>query len=145
MPADTVTIKPDMRVIHPEYGDITEDVARELAAIRQEDHRNLVRDAERLQAALVAEMPGEAIVNKSFALKARIHPAIYAHWRMKHGAGFWKHDMEWFLKKNPQCRVRSRPANAKVMLLGAEIPPAAPIVAPAPRRGPVGKRGRWAS
>lgn len=137
MVSETVTIKPDMRVIHPEYGDITEDVARELAAERQRDHQRLVREADRMQAAIVAARPGDAVLHKGFALKAQIHPAIYMHWRMKHGRGFWKHDMEWFLKKNPQCRVRSKPLNPSIV-----VPDLSSI---APRRsGPTGKRGRWA-
>lgn len=137
MISDVVTIKPDMRVIHPEYGDITEDVARELAAERKRDHERLVREAERMQAEIARSLPGDAVTRPDFALKAAIHPAIHAHWRMKHGRGFWKHEMDWFLKKNPQCRVRSRPANPTVV-----VPDLSDL---GPRRsGPTGKRGRWA-
>lgn len=139
MVSDTVTIKPDLRIIHPEFGDITEDVARELAAERQRDHERLVREADRLQAEITAARPGEAVMHKHFALKAQIHPAIYAHWRMKHGKGFWKHEMDWFLKRNPQCRVKSRPLNPTVRV-GVELPGAEPR-----RSGPFTRRGRWSS
>jgi hypothetical protein len=136
---EMVTIKPDLRVIHPEYGDITEDVARAMAEIRQEDHAALVRDAERLQATIAAGRPGNAVVRKNFALKAEIHPAVHAHWRMRHGAGFWKHELDWFLKRNPQCRVRAEAANPTVV-----VPDVSGILTSKPVRGPVGKRGRWA-
>jgi hypothetical protein len=137
MSEEIVTIKPDMRVIHPEYGDMTEDVARAMAEIRREDHQRLVRDAERLQTEIAAARTGRAVIHKGFALKAEIHPAIFAHWRMREGPGFWKHDMNWFLKKNPQCRVPLQSANPTIVV------PAMP--AKAARVGPVGKRGRWAA
>lgn len=134
---ETVTIKPDMRVIHPEYGDITEDVARELAAIRQEDHKQLVKHADRMQAEISSARSGTAVLHRNFALKAQIHPAIYAHWRMKHGKGFWKHEMDWFLKKNPQCRVRSKPLNSSVVVPDLSALPV--------RSGPITRKGRWST
>lgn len=136
MISETVTIKPDMRVIHPEYGDITEDVARELAEERKRDHERLIHNAERMQAEITRSLPGDAITNKHFALKAAIHPAIHAAWRMKYGRGFWKHELDWFLKRNPQCRVRSRPASTTII-----VPD---LSALSPRRsGPCTRRGRW--
>lgn len=141
MVSDTVTIKPDMRVVHPEYGDITEDVARELAAIRRADHEQLVRDADRWQAQIIAARPGEAVVQKGFALKAEIHPAIVSHWRMRYGAGFWKHELDWFLKKNPKCRVKNRSAKPTIVVPALSLSNGPAVTA---RVGPVGRRGRWA-
>lgn len=146
MVSETVTIKPDLRVIHPEYGDMTEDVARAMAEIRAEDHAKLIRDAERMQAAITAARPGDAYIQKNFALKAEIHPAIFAHWRMKHGKEFWKHEMDWFLKKNPQCRVRSR--SQKTTLNLGTLPPSQVSglsLQVSPSRPRVVGRGRWSA
>lgn len=137
MVADTVTIKPDMRVIHPEYGDITEEVAREMANIRREDHERLVKEAVQRNKVIAAVRPGQAFVKKGFALKAEIDPAVVAYWRMKYGPGFWKHELDWYLKKNPECRVKSVSEKTAVNLGGHAIPP---------RRtggGTRAKRGRW--
>lgn len=131
------TVKPDLRVEHPDFGDITEDVARELALMRQEDHRRLVLEAEQCQRAITQARPGEAKIQKAFALKAEIDPRVHAYWRMREGPGFWKHELDWFLKKNPQCRVKSVSANPSIIHPG--------LPAGAARRGPVGKRGRWAA
>lgn len=137
MKDEIVTIKPDMRVIHPEYGDMTEEVAQAMAEIRREDNERLVRDAERLQAEIAAARPGRAVINKAFALKAEIHPAIHAYWRMREGPGFWKNEMDWFLKRHPQVRVPLQSAAPKIVVPDL---PAKPL-----RHGPVGKRGRWAA
>lgn len=137
---EVVTIKPDMRVIHPEYGDITEDVARELANIRREDHEKLVKDAVARNQRIAAARPGQAVVKKGFALKAEIDPAVHAYWRMREGPGFWKNELEWYLKKNPECRVKSVSEKAAVNFGGHGLPQ--------PRRtggGSQARRGRWAT
>lgn len=136
MDAETVTIKPDMRVIHPEHGDITEDVAREMAQLRREDNERLVRDAARLQSRIAAGRPGDAVVHNGFALKAEIHPAIYSYWRMREGKGFWASELKSFLKKHPECRVKARSANPTILVPDMGAIPS--------RRGPTGRRGRWA-
>jgi hypothetical protein len=133
---ETVTIKPDMRVIHPDHGDITEDVARELAKLRIEEHERLVKDAAAQQAAIVQARPGQAYIKSAFALKAEIDPQVHAYWRMREGAGFWKHELDWFLKKHPQCRVKSIAANPTLLVDGFRDV--------APRSIRSARRGRWA-
>ena len=140
MSADTVIIKSDLRIIHPDYGDMTEEVAREMAAIRREDNERLVHEAARMQAEIAAARPGDAVIHDGFALKAQIHPGVHAYWRMREGPGFWKHELGSMMKKFPELRVRARPANPTVRVDGLKGSEAI-----APRRGPVGKRGRWAA
>lgn len=133
MPAanDIVTIKPDLRVHHPEYGDMTEDVARALAEIRQQDQERLYREAQARQLAIAQATPGEARICDGFALKAQIDPGIVSYWRMREGAGFWKHELDWFLKRHPECAVKRK---SDVFA----------VTAPGTRTGVTGKRGRWA-
>lgn len=135
MVARTVTISPALEVHHPDFGDMTEDVARALAQLRREDHERLVREAEQRQRAIVQARPGEAVMHKEFAVAAEIDPAVVSHWRMRYGPGFWKHELKWFLKKNPQCAVKSRPLNPTVVV--PEMPATL-------RKGPSARRGRWA-
>jgi hypothetical protein len=104
--------------------------------VRREDHERLVHEAAAMQRQIAAQRPGEAVIHKGFALKAEIHPAIYAHWRMRYGKGFWKHDLDWFLKKNPECRVKQRAEKPTIL-----VPSLGGI---APSRPVTGRRGRWA-
>lgn len=135
-----VTIKPDMRIVHPELGDITEDVARELAAETHRDDLRLAAEAEARQALLAASAPGEARVTPGFALKARIDPQVHAYWLRREGPGFWKHELDFMLKRHPELRVRARPDNPTVLVDGFRGTAAAARPATAPRRG-----GRWHS
>lgn len=140
--AETVTIKPDMRVIHPDHGDITEDVARELANLRREEHEQLVRNAAQQQAAIVQARPGQAYIKRSFALKAEIDPQVHAYWRMREGPGFWKNELDWFLKKNPECRVKSVAENPTVRVDGFKT--AEPVRQAQGFSPRAGRKGRWA-
>ena len=132
MVSEVVTIKPDLRIHHPEYGDLTEDVARELALLRQEEHARLYRNAARQQAALVRARPGEAVRHDTYRLKAELDPQVHAYWRMREGPGFWKHELDWFLKRHPECAVPTVAAAPAVRVDGLRGRPR------------LGRRGRWA-
>ncbi len=136
----------EFRVIHPDYGDMTGEVYEEMKRMIQAEHEETMRHAERWQAEIAAATPGDAIIHDNFALKAQIHPRIVSYWRMREGRGFWKHELDNFLKKNPACRVKQRSANPTVRIgtTLAESRTAALRGAEPLTRGPVGKRGRWA-
>ena len=131
---DNVTIKPDLRVHHPEYGDITEDVARELARMTREDDEQLAHTAYARQAAIVAARPGDGRIANGFALNSEVDARIYDFWRRREGGGGGARErLRWFKKKHPELfNVRLRPDNPTVRL------------STLPAYRVTGKRGRWA-
>ena len=127
--------KPPMRIVHPDHGDMTADVYFELRKLIQEEHEAEMADIERAQQEIAAGTPGAAIIQKGFALKAQIDPRVHAYWRMREGPEFWKHELDWFLKRHPECGVRQKSAKPTVLVGGQ----------PKQRGRVVGKRGRWAA
>lgn len=130
-----VTITQDLRVLSEEYGDITEDVAREMAAVRMEEFDRDMAQADARQAALWQSTQGEGRVAKFGAIKAQIDPFVFAHWEQRYGHGFFgeKGNLEWFLKKCPAARVKAR--SDRLTVQGVSMPG---------RTGVRGRRGRWA-
>lgn len=130
-------VKPDWRIVHPDHGDITEDVARELARVEHEDNEKLFREATARQAMIARENERGGRLTKGFALKANIDGRIYDYWRKREGKDFWKHEMPNMLKRHPEFAVRCRPDNPTLRVDGFKDTPLARTSAP--RRG-----GRWA-
>jgi len=128
-------VKPDMRIVHPDHGDITEDVARELARVEQEDNEELFRTAAARQAMIAKQNAQGGRLTPGFALKANIDHRIYDYWRKREGRGFWKSEMDWFLKRHPECAVRCTPDNPTLRIDGFK---GTALAGTAPRRG-----GRW--
>lgn len=128
-----VKAKPDFQFVHPEYGDISAEVYAELTAMIQAEHEAALQDMERSQQAIAAAQPGPALIHKEFALKASIDPRVVSYWRMREGAGFWKHELDRYLKKHPECRVKQQAMKPTVRL--SEMP----------SYRVTGKRGRWAA
>lgn len=126
-------VKPDWRIVHPDHGDITEDVARELARVEHEDNEKLFREATARQAIIARENAQGGRLTKGFALKANIDGRIFDYWRKREGKDFWKHEMGAMLKRHPELAVRCRPDNPTVRIDGFKAQPSTPT------RG-----GRWA-
>ena len=125
-------VKPDMRVVHPDYGDITEDVCRELAEMQREDDDQLFKEAAARQAILAADNIKGARLNRNFALKANIDGRIYDYWRRREGKDFWKHELGYMMKRHPELRLNYIPDAPTVRVDGFKGR------ATAPSRG-----GRW--
>lgn len=125
-------VKPDMRMIHPDHGDITADVAAELAAIEQADNDELFAEAGARQAALAKEYENGARLSKGFALKANIDGRIYDYWRKREGKDFWKHELGFMMKRHPELRLKHVSDHTTLLMPGRK--------ATAPARG-----GRWSA
>lgn len=123
-----------MEVHHPDFGDMTEDVARELAALR--DVRNLedVLDAGSRQEHIAATCGTEMTYGKGGVRQlAQIDEKVFNYWEAREGRDFWKHELNWMLKRHPEMAVRARSANPTISLRTK------------PQYAVTGKRGRWAA
>lgn len=125
--ANSIRVTPEMRVFHPKFGEITEDVAREMAAMTAYDDEILFATADARQAQILAAQPGPARITPGFALKAQIDPRVHDYWRRREGAGFWKHELKNMIRRHPELGVKAVSDQSRVSF------------ATAPRRG-----GRWA-
>lgn len=124
---------PDMRIVDPDHGDITEDVARELAILRQQETERIAAKALRRQRHIAATCGQESVQHKAAGLRlvAQIDEGVFSEWERREGAGFWQHELAWMCKRHPELAVR--PFNPN------------PVFG---YRGPYrvrGKRGRWAA
>lgn len=125
------------KIIHPEFGDITMDVARELAALRQEDDAQIASEAEARQALIASTAGQEGRVFKSGHQVAQIDARVHDYWRRREGPQFWRNELKFMLKRHPELRVTSR-SETPTVRVGWERPAA-------PKTGVHGKRGRWAA
>jgi hypothetical protein len=128
--ANFIRVKPGFRIEHPDYGDMTEDVARELATMTAHDDAITAATADARQAQILAATPGPARITPGFALKAQIDARVHDYWRRREGTGFWKHELKNMLRRHPELAVKAQSDQARVSF-------ATPTTAP--RRG-----GRWA-
>ena len=128
--ANFIRVKPGFRIEHPDYGDMTEDVARELAKITAHDDEITAATAEARQAQILAATPGPARITPGFALKAQIDARVHDYWRRREGAGFWKHELKNMIRRHPELGVKAVSDQSRVSFAGATT---------APCRG-----GRWA-
>lgn len=112
----------DMRIHVDGYGDMTEDVARELAAMRMEEVDRLAATAARRQAFLAREV-GDVTHFDGGCVVGQVDEAVYQHWIDRYGAAFWadKGNRNYFLKRHPECRVRSRARNTTVLVSGYKV------------------------
>lgn len=111
-------INPHNMSVHVDgYGDMTEDVARELAAMRRTDLDRVAAVVDARQRYLAREC-GEATHLANGQLVGQVDEAVYQHYVDRYGSTFWtdKSNRDWFLKRHPECRVRSRAANPTVRL-----------------------------
>lgn len=117
------------QIICPIYGDITMDVARELAAQRQQDEAETLAGAHARQALIAAEAGQHGRTFKSGHQIAQIDARVHDYWRRREGKDFWRHELKFMLKRHPELRVESKPENPTVRV----------------ERKVGAKRGRWAA
>jgi hypothetical protein len=106
----------DMSVTVPGYGDMTAEVARELAAIRMERVDREARVVAARQRYLAREH-GEARMHKDAALVGQVDEAVYQHYVDRYGAAWWhdKGNRAWFFKRHPEAKVKVlTPATVRV-------------------------------
>lgn len=124
-------VGPAMEIHDPEFGDMTEDVARELAAMRREAEDVAYLEATRRQRMLAAS-GRESVQHKSgLRLVAQIDESVFSYWEAREGREFWRHELPYMLRRHPELAVK--PVNPN------------PVFG---YRGPHrvrGKRGRWAA
>lgn len=107
----------NMAVYVDGYGDMTQDVARELHAMRMEELDRVTAKVDARQRYLAREL-GEAVHFDGGSLVGQVDEAVYQHYVDRYGASFWadKGNRKWFLKRHPECRVRSHAANPSVRI-----------------------------
>jgi hypothetical protein len=112
----------NMRIHVEGYGDMTEDVARELAAMRQEDTDRVAEKAARRQAYLAREL-GEATHFDGGCVVAQVDEGVYQHWVDRYGAQFFsdRSNRNYFLKRHPECRVHSKAKNPTLLVSGFKV------------------------
>jgi hypothetical protein len=111
-------IDPVKMTVHVDgYGDMTEDVARELHAMRMAELDNVTAKVDARQRYLAREC-GEAVHFDGGTLIGQVDEAVYQHYVDRYGTQFWadKSNRNWFLKRHPECRVRSRAVNTTVRI-----------------------------
>ncbi len=96
------------RVFVEDYGDMTADVAAELALLRKADLDRVALKCDARQRYLAREC-SEATHFDGGALVGQVDEGVYQHWVDRYGPKFFtdKSNRRWFLKKHPECRVKS--------------------------------------
>lgn len=115
-----------MKIIVEGYGDMTVEVAAELALLRQEENARLLRQAASRQRRIAAASR-EAGNLACGHLVAQIDAPIYDYWQRREGRGFWsdKSNLKYMLKRHPELAVRSRSRRASIVNPGLPAPAAA--------------------
>lgn len=108
-----VHIGPDMRIHHPEYGDMTEEVAKELILLERENDEDTYRNAHARQVAIAKTCGVDGRVmdkNSGLRLVAQIDPGVFSYWEMREGKQFWTNQGELnnMLKKHPELAVQAK-------------------------------------
>jgi hypothetical protein len=134
-----IHIGPDMRVVHPDFGDMTEDVARELALLNQQAADLAFAEAQANQVKIAQICGRESRIGKDgFRLVAQIDADVFGYWEMREGRDFWKHELKYMSKRHPEIAVKPRFENPTISNPGLPGQKHA-------RTGVRGKRGRWAA
>lgn len=108
-----VTMSSDMRINVEGFGDITEDVARELAALNRADQEKLIAGEAEARQTLIARAAGtETHGFKHGRQTGQVDAKVVAHWERRYGSDFWrdKSNRDWFFKRHPECAVRYIPS-----------------------------------
>lgn len=116
-----------MKIIVEGYGDMTADVAAELALIRREETDRLIAQAAANQQRIAAaHKPTEARTMQHGHMVAQIDAGVFNYWERREGRGFWadKSNRRHMLKRHPELAVRAR--TGRTMITVPELPAAAP-------------------
>lgn len=110
----------EMRIEIPGYGDMTADVAIELANLRREEHARDVALAATRQAHIAKVCGREAPLMEHGQLVAQIESATFTDWERREGKGFFgnKSNIRGFLKRFPECAVKGIPRKPSLRMPG---------------------------
>jgi hypothetical protein len=99
---------PGQRIMHPEFGDVTEDVIAELLALRGGPEQ-IVEDAMQEQIRIAAATRDAKTLKFGHAVGA-ISPALYDAMERREGRGFWtdRTERNRFFKHHPECKVTAK-------------------------------------
>ena len=117
------------KIICPIHGDITMDVARELAAQRQDDDAATAAMADSRQRTIASVAGQNGRIFRGGHQIAQIDARVHDYWRRREGKDFWRHELKYMLKRHPELRVEAKPDNPTIRV----------------ERKVTGKRGRWAA
>lgn len=102
-----------MRIHVEGYGDMTEDVAMELAKMRHAEEQELAHGAALARQRLIAQeaQRGTDGFKHGRGQYAAIDARVVAYWERRYGRQFFtdKSNMRDFLKRHPECAVRYNP------------------------------------
>jgi broad specificity phosphatase PhoE len=124
-----IHIGPDMSVHHPEYGDMTAEVARELQILNQQENDAIFMAAQQRQNHIAKVCGRESVAVGGLRHIAQIDEHVYNSWEAREGPEFWKHELDYMIKRHPELAVKSVSATPTFSMAGC---------------GVKGKRGRWA-
>jgi hypothetical protein len=127
MSSRPIQVTPEMRIVHPDYGDLTEDVARELGKLNQAEADRVYREAQQRQRKIAGACGQESVIGAGgLRLVAQIDETVFNYWEAREGRDFWKHELPFMLKRHPELAVRPRPAHTSVLLDGFGRPAGLP-------------------
>lgn len=137
-----IMVGPAMEIHHPIYGDMTEDVARELQALNREAEERAYIEAGARQKLIARTCGRESRVMKGdggMRLIAQIDEDVYNYWEQREGREFWTEggELNKMLKKHPELAVTPKIENPSIRV-GFGAAPAKRVLS---KRG----RGRWAT
>jgi len=134
-----------MKIIVEGYGDMTADVAAELALLRIEEQNRVVREAA-AQQARIARAGNEARHLPCGFLSAQIDEDVFNYWERREGRGFWadKSNLRYMKKRHPEIAVRSR-AGKTTIRVEQKLPRAGAAARPLPAGTILDARGRAAA
>lgn len=104
-----------MKIIVEGYGDMTADVAAELALLRIEERDRLVNQAAARQRH-IARATGTARTMQEGHLVAQIDADVFNYWEQREGRGFWadKSNRKHMLKRHPELAVHAKSARTTI-------------------------------
>jgi len=121
-----------MQVHHPDYGDMTAEVAAELQKLNQSSDERAYAEATRRQRHIAHVCGQESLTMKGgMRLVAQIDESVFGYWEAREGREFWKHELPFMLKRHPELAVKAVNPNPQFGYTG--------------KPGVRGKRGRWAA
>lgn len=108
-----VHIGPDMSIHHPVYGDMTEEVAKELMLLEREADEEAYRNAHERQLFIAKTCGRDARImdkNSGLRLVAQIDASVFSYWEAREGKDFWssKGELKRMLKKHPELAVTAK-------------------------------------
>lgn len=112
------------RIVVEGYGDMTAEIAIELALIEKEKRDRDIALAAGRQAAIWRSNQGEAAMKEYGAPTMQVHESIFAAWESQLGPECWRDKgfRAWFAKKFPQCRVKAKSGRTTLMFGGPPPP-----------------------